>query len=220
MYRAVFLFLALLAASPAWSGAWLREKGSSFTAASVTAFRDQYGGYDYKSSLYAEVGFRQNLTIGLDFESNRDLYGHALVFGRIQVADLGKWGRFAAEFGAGVHHRQRSAWAVYKTGLSYGKGFQTGWGNGWLAVDAALEFRTHEAVYRKLDFTTGLSADRLLNPLLQIETSYTPDTSFYWRVRPSVMIRTNKGKTKWVLGPERTNARSKTGIRIAIWNEF
>jgi len=220
MFRVVFLLFALLAATPVWPGAWLREKDSAFTAASVTAFKDPDGLYDYKSALYAEWGYKPNLTIGLDFEENRDLFGHALLFARVPVADFGNWGRFAAELGAGAHHRHRKAWALYKVGLSYGKGFRTGWGNGWLSVDAALEYRTHEAVYRKLDLTAGLSADRLLNPLLQIETAYTPDQPLFWRVRPSVMIRTRDSKATWVLGLERNYARKDTGIKIAIWNEF
>lgn len=109
---------------------------------------------------------------------------------------------------------------MYKFTLSYGKGFQTGWGDGWLAVDTALELRTHDALYRKLDITAGLSSDRLLNPLIQIETAYAPDHSLYWRARPSVMIRTKKSSATWVLGLERNDARSDTGLKLAIWNEF
>lgn len=219
--KGVILHIALLLiATPAWSGAWLREKDSAFVAAAVTAFKDPDGRYDYKSSLYAEWGYRPNLTIGFDFEEHRDVYGHALLFARAPVADFGKWGRFTAEFGAGAHHRHKRAWALYKMTLSYGKGFETRWGNGWIAVDTALEYRTHDAMFRKLDFTAGLSSQRLLNPLLQIETSYTPDKSLFWRARPSVMIRRPNSPTTWVLGLERNDARSDTGIKFAIWNEF
>jgi len=220
MYRAIVLLLALLSAPPAWSGAWLREKGAAFTAASVTAFKEADGGYDYSSSLYAELGFRPKLTIGFDFEENRDLYGHALLFARVPVADFDRWGRFATEFGVGAHHRHAQAWALYKFTLAYGKGFQTGWGNGWLAIDAALENRTHEAIYRKLDITAGLSAQRLVNPLIQVETAYTSGKSLFWRVRPSVMISTRKRRITWVLGLERTGTRNDTGLKIAIWNTF
>jgi hypothetical protein len=220
MCRIVLLLSLLLAAPPAWSGAWLREKGAAFTAASVTAFKDPDGRYDYKTGLYAEYGYRPKLTIGLDIEENRDLYGHALVFARLPVADFDKWGRFAVELGAGAHHRYRDAWAMYKLTLSYGKGFRTGWGNGWVAVDTALELRTHDALYRKLDITAGLSGDRLLNPLIQLETTYTSDHSLFWRARPSVMIRTKKSSTTWVLGLERNDARSDTGLKLAIWSEF
>lgn len=113
MMRLVLISVLLAAAgTSAWAGAWLREKGSSFTAISVTTFEEGEGGYKYKSSLYAEWGLRENLTIGLDAEEHQDLYGHALVFARIPIADFSQAGRFAAEFGVGAHHRQRSTWAL------------------------------------------------------------------------------------------------------------
>ncbi|MES0826356.1 hypothetical protein [Ruegeria sp. SCP11] len=220
MRRVVYLFLLLFAAPPAWPGAWLREQDKAFTAASVTAFKDPNDTYDYKTAFYAEFGYRPKLTIGLDIEENRDLYGHALLFARLPVSDFGNWGRLAAEFGAGAHHRQRDAWALYKLTLSYGKGFQSGWGNGWVAVDTAVEYRTHDAVFRKLDITAGLSADRLLNPLIQLETTYTPDKPLFWKARSSIMIRPRSSKTTWVLGIERNQARTDTGLKIALWTEF
>ena len=220
MYRTLLFLTLLLAPAPAWSGAWLLEKDDAFTAASVTAFKENEGGYDYKTSFYAEWGYRPNLTVGIDFEESRDYFGHAFVFARVPVADFDQWGRFAAELGAGVHHQQLRAWAMYKVTLSYGKGFQTGWGNGWLAIDTAIENRTHDAIFRKLDITAGLSAQRLVNPLLQIETAYTSGKSLFWRVRPSVMIRTRKSQATWVLGLERNDARSDTGLKFAIWKKL
>ncbi|MBO9445509.1 hypothetical protein [Ruegeria sp. R14_0] len=214
------ILIWIFAASPAWSGAWLRDKGSAFVSAAATAFEDQDHGYDYKASLYAEYGLRENLTLGLDIEQNRDIYGHALIFARLPVADFDNAGRFAAEFAVGAHHQQIRAWAVYKATLSYGKGFQTGWASGWVAIDAALEYRTHDALYRKLDLTAGLSSARLINPLLQIETAYRSDRPLHWRVRPSIMIRAKDSSRTWVLGLERNDARKNTGIRLALWNTF
>ncbi|WP_171124605.1 hypothetical protein [Ruegeria sp. HKCCA4707] len=220
MWRFVSLLLLMLSASPALPGPWLREKDSAFTAASVTAFKDGDYGYDYKSALYAEWGYKDNLTLGFDFEENRDLYGHATVFARLPLASLGEKGRFAAEFGVGVHHRHKGAWALYKATLSYGKGFQTGWGNGWVAVDTTLEYRTHNALIRKLDLTAGLKSRRWVDPLLQVETAYRSGDDLYWRVRPSVMVRNPDSPTTWVLGFERNDARDNTGIKVAIWGEF
>jgi hypothetical protein len=220
MRRVSILLILLLAASPAWSGAWLRDKGAAFVSTAVTAFKEPDYGYDYKGSFYAEYGLREKLTLGLDVEEHRDIYGHALVFARLPVAEFEKAGRFAAEIAIGAHHRQMRAWALYKATLSYGKGFQTGWGNGWIAIDAALEFRTHDAVYRKLDLTAGLSSPRLVNPLLQIETAYQNGQPLHWRIKPSIMIRTKDSPTTWVLGLERNDARKNTGIRLAIWNTF
>ncbi len=211
--------LLFMVCTPAWSGAWLREKGSSFTALSVTAFKEE-DVYKYKTSLYTEWGLRPKLTIGLDAEEHQDLYGHALVFARVPVADMGSAGRLAAEFGVGAHHRQYSSWAMYKATLSYGKSIQTGLGGGWINVDAALENRTHEAVIRKLDFTAGLSSGRRFDPLLQIETSYVSDRPWYWRVRPSLMYRPKTGRLTWILGAERNSADDNIGIKFGLWRSY
>lgn len=221
MARLAFISALLLAlCGPAFAGAWLRDQGSVFTAAAVTAFPDQGGAYRYKASLYSEWGFRPNLTIGLDAEEHQDLYGHALIFARIPVADFGSAGRLAAEFGAGAHHRQRRTWALYKATLSYGKGIRTGLGAGWIALDTALEYRTHDALIRKLDFTAGLSSGRRLDPLLQVETSYVPGRPWYWSARPALIYRPKTGRTSWIFGAERNSARDNTGFKLALWLSY
>lgn len=221
MIRLVLIsLLSLVLCSPGWAGAWLRNTGSGFTAASVTAFPEDDGVYKYKAAIYSEWGAKPNLTLGLDAEEHQDLYGHALIFARIPVADFGSAGHMAAEFGVGAHHRQYGAWAMYKTILSYGKGINTGLGAGWIALDAALEYRTHEALIRKLDVTAGLSSGRRLDPLLQIETSYTPGRPWYWSARPSLIYRPKTGKTSWIVGAERNSARDHTGFKIALWLDY
>ncbi|MTI03160.1 hypothetical protein [Roseibium sp. RKSG952] len=221
MGRIITIILyVFVSAGPVWAGAWLREKGHGFTAVAVSGFAENDGTRKYKSSLYAEWGLRPKLTIGLDAEEHQDQYGHAVVFARFPLADLGDPGRFAAELGLGAHHRGLQSWAMYKATLSYGKGLQTGLGNGWLAVDTALEYRTHADLIRKLDVTVGLSTDRLLDPLLQIETYYAPGYPFYWSARPSLMIRPRKGKFTWIVGVEKTSAQDAIGARLALWRDF
>lgn len=216
---AILLFV-LLASGPAEAGAWLRDKDKGFTAVSATVFQGTHSGYAYKTSLYGEWGYRPKLTLGIDAEESHELRGHALIFGRIPIADFETSGRLAAEFGVGAHHYGTRTWAMYKATLSYGKGIQSAWGNGWLAIDAALEYRSHAALFRKLDFTAGLSSGRRFDPLLQIETSHAPGHAFYWSVRPSVMIRgPGKGNT-WVLSAERNAGHDTTGVKLAFWRDF
>lgn len=220
MFRFVLFLWFFLSAAPAWPGAWLREKGSVFSSAAVTIFPSSNYGSVYKSSLYAEWGLRSDLTIGFDAEQHQNLRGHAFVFARLPIAKPGRRGRFAVDIAAGVHHVQTRTWALYKGSLSYGYGFQSGWGNGWIAVDAALEYRSNVALLRKLDLTVGLSAERLLNPLLQIETTYTSDRPFRWVVRPSVMIRPKGHKTAWIVGIEQNSSLDGVGGRFGFWSEF
>ncbi len=60
----IILTLILSAPAPSFAGAWLREKGKTFTALSVTAYKDEDGFYDSKTSIYAEYGLRPGITIG------------------------------------------------------------------------------------------------------------------------------------------------------------
>lgn len=216
----VILFIILSGPRTAEAGAWLREKNSAFTAFAVTGFRAPGDTIDYKSSFYAEWGMRPNLTIGLDAEEHYDLHGHALAFARFPVAEFANGGRVSAEIGAGAYHRQTSARAMYKATLSWGKGFQTRRGSGWVAVDTAMEFRSTDSVIRKLDLTAGLSSNRKLNPMIQIETSYIPGRPFYWSARPSAMFRPGHGPNTWLVGIEGNAYQNSLGLKFALWREF
>lgn len=217
---ALFISFLAVTAAPANSGAWLQEKGSVFFALSATRFPDAEDDTKRSASLFAEWGATPTLTLGLDIDEHEDLYGHALVFARFPIADLGKRGRFAAEFGIGAHHRNIRTWALYKVTLSYGKGFQNSWGTGWVNMDAALEYRTHDDLFRKFDITAGFFSQFWVNPLLQVETTYRPDEPVYWKARPSVMFRRPGGKTTWIVGVEHASRTSKNGVRFAVWRDF
>ncbi|WP_164659530.1 hypothetical protein [Tropicibacter sp. Alg240-R139] len=214
------LLLSLCAAQSASAGAWLREKGTGFLSLTGTIYNPS-DTYDFKSAVYGEWGLTPNLTVGLDLNERPGLTGHALVFARIPVAELGQNGRFAFEFGGGGHHFQDRWHPMYKVGLSYGQSLETPWGYGWLAIDLAFEhrLRTNDPFY-KLDATVGLSADRLINPMLQIETSYFGDSEVHWSITPSILIR-GKNNTRWQFGIERRSAYPKGyGVKIALWREF
>ncbi|MEX0318727.1 MAG: hypothetical protein AB3N21_12285 [Ruegeria sp.] len=214
------IILALMATGPACAGAWLREKGTGFVAATTTVHRLEKYAYEYKSSLYLEWGAFERVTLGLDVNEHQGLSGHALLFARLPIHDFGKAGRFAAELGAGAYHWQTTWAPMYKATLSYGKGLNTGWGNGWIAVDTALEYRTDQPLIRKLDLTTGLSSGRLLDPLLQVETTYIPGKPFYWSVTPSLIYRPKLLKSTWVLGIEQNALKSQPGLKVALWRDF
>ena len=215
---AVWICIALSGSAAA--GAWLREKGRGFLSLSATGYRID-GQVELEKALYAEWGAFDRLTMGLDINDKAGITGHALVFARHPIRDFGAYGRLAAEFGLGGHHWQNDWSAMYKATLSYGKEIKTGWGHGWIALDAAYERRmgSPEPAY-KLDFTAGLSSERLFDPLLQIETTRIPGGPLYWTVRPSVMI-TGKENVTWLIGLERKSAIPGTiGLRFSLWRNF
>lgn len=221
MGRFLLAFLIVLwVARPALAGAWLREQGQGFAAFSVTAHKTDEGGLEYKSSLYAEWGLLDWMTVGLDANENQALHGHALLFARVPLADLDRAGRVSAELGVGVHHRQIDWRMMYKSTLSYGNSFPVRWGHAWMAIDAALEFRTGQDRLQKLDLTAGLSSARRFDPLLQIETSRVPGQPIHWTVTPSLMIRSPGNRTTWLLGLHKRSRTRQLGLKLALWRDF
>jgi len=216
----IALWICMTAACPAAAGAWLREKGHGFTSASVTLYRFQ-GAYDYKTTAYAEWGMAERLTLGIDINEQPGLAGHALIFARYPLWDLGTKGRFAAELGLGAHHWLGDWAPMGKLTLSYGKGLETRWGNGWLAVDTGWERRsgTKTNIF-KLDMTAGLSTARRIDPMLQVETAYVPGHPLFWTITPSLLIEGSKRRT-WVLGLERkSDLPGSLNIKFSLWREF
>lgn len=219
------LILCLLASTAAQAGAWLREEGKGFISASATVHKSNdplsETGIDYKSSVYAELGITPSLTMGFDLNERPGLAGHALLFSRFPLVDLGEAGRLAGEIGVGGHHGPDRWHPMYKFTLSYGFEFDSRWGSGWLALDGAIEDRTGAGrPFYKLDLTTGLSEQRMFNPLLQIETTHIQGAPVIWTVTPSVIIQTGE-QNRWVVGLEnRSNYPKGIGLKIALWRDF
>lgn len=221
MGRFILSFLiALCFTQPVLAGAWLRQEGQAFTAFSVTAYQSDEGALEYKSSLYAEWGLLDWMTVGLDANNNQVLDGHAVLFGRFPLAVHEKAGRVSIDLGVGFHHRSADWRPMYKTTLSYGNSLPTKLGNVWLAIDAGLEIRTGENRVRKLDLTSGISSSRRLDPLLQIETYRIHDQPSYWSVTPSLMIRSPSIKTRWIMGVQKNSLAQRVGLKLALWRDF
>lgn len=202
------------------AGAWLREPGTTFAALTLTLYKSELV-RPLQTTFYAETGVRNWLTLGLDIHSRPYELGHALAFARLPLLTTDRFGRFALELGAGTHHRFEQTNGIYRATLSYGLGFDTRIGPGWLAVDLAQEHRSGpDLTISKLDLTTGLSSDRLLNPLLQIESSYSQTGDLYWSAAPSLILRGKNG-TRWQLGIERRSAFPRaTGVKLGLWRTF
>lgn len=214
------LWICLVVAGQAAAGAWLRERGTGFTSATATLYR--FNGFvDYKTAVYGEWGVADRWTLGFDVNEQPGLAGHALLFLRYPLADLGPRGRFAVEAGVGGHH-WLGAWSpMTKLTLSYGKGLDSRWGHGWFAADAGWErrFGTATEIF-KLDFTAGLATPRRIDPMLQLETAYVSGLPVFWTLTPALLIDAGKGGT-WVVGLERKSDLPGTiGLKLGFWRSF
>ncbi|MEY8842321.1 hypothetical protein AB9K41_25100 [Cribrihabitans sp. XS_ASV171] len=218
--RRILIALALvwLTAVPAQAGAWLREHGTGFTAATATLRRPQ-DRFEYESAVYTEWGLTPRVTLGFDIHEHAGIAGHVLVFARYPLWQLGDRGRFAAELAVGASHWQADWTPMQKFTLSYGRSLATRWGGGWLAVDGALEYRSGRPI-RKLDMTLGLATARHIDPILSIETSQA-DGTFFWTLTPGITLDGPKGKATWLIGLERKSALpDQIGLKIGLWKAF
>ncbi|MDP5217365.1 hypothetical protein Q5Y75_09075 [Ruegeria sp. 2205SS24-7] len=219
--RSLLMSLMVLGgATPGSAGAWLQEKGGGFLSATTTGYQPGEV-VEYRSAIYAEYGLLNRLTLGIDINDRAGNSGHALVFARLPLSPPDWRNRFAIELGTGAHHRLGRTAAMHKVTLSYGRGVTTGLGPAWVAADVALEHRTGIGQQiRKFDLTLGMSADRFVNPLLQIETAHVRDDELYWTVTPALLLRGKKG-TRWLIGVERRSAHPDGfGLKFGFWRNF
>ena len=217
----VCVLLLIAAATSATAGAWLRAKGTGFasTTSTVRQFSDQIW---QETSVYIEYGLGKRLTMGVDYNQGSTTSGHALLFARIPLGKPNHKYRFSAELGLGMHYLGYFQGKMHKLTLSYGRSVTTRFGPGWLAIDLASEQRQGlPGPTIKLDTTFGLTGERRLQPMIQIETSQPAIGPINWAIIPSIRIRGKKKRT-WVIGAERksTGGFSSIGVRLAFWHEF
>ncbi|MEX0348689.1 MAG: hypothetical protein AB3N15_04630 [Paracoccaceae bacterium] len=219
--RSLLISLMVLGGSaPGYAGAWLQEKGRGFLSATTTGYRPG-ATVEYRSAIYAEYGLMSRLTLGIDVNDRAANSGHALAFARLPLSPSEWQNRFAIELGTGAHHTLGRTAAMHKITLSYGRNLVSGLGPGWIAADTALEYRTGlNQKIRKFDLTMGLSADRRVNPLLQIETAHVRGGDLYWTLTPALLIRGKKGR-RWLIGLERRSAHPEGfGLKFGFWRNF
>ncbi|UWQ90636.1 hypothetical protein QEZ52_17630 [Aliisedimentitalea scapharcae] len=217
----VCVLLHVVLATPAQAGAWMRDRGTGFIATSSTLrqFPDYLG---HETSVYAEYGLAQKLTVGLDYNQGSFSSGHAMLFARVPLGKPRTRYRFSAELGLGLYFFGGFREQMQKLTLSYGRNLETRFGHGWLAIDLASEFRQGlPGPTIKLDTTIGLSGTKRLQPMLQIETSRPAIGPVNWAVIPSIRYRT-KNNISWVIGAERKSVgnHKSIGVKLAFWKEF
>ncbi len=231
MIRVVFVFLLsmLWLCTPVSGGAWLREDKAGFLAfTSTTRTPEDLSLLNSDSSAYLEYGATPQITLGADLNystiwDGQNLYqdGHAIFFLRQPIGPTDGQNRFAYELGAGMRYRLLEWDSVLKLGLSFGRGIETGVGNGWISIDSSMEFE-HPSGGRlaKLDATFGLSVSPRIKTMLQIQSSYRSQDSYNLDFIPSIIWEL-KPQSFVLFGVEARHSQTNTyGLRVGIWRDF
>lgn len=199
--RSLALALGLtLAGADVSAGAWPRAEGKLFlsfsqqTSTGGRSFASAVGDIRSYSSFYGEYGWSERLTVGLDagYGTGEDnAAASALVFARLPVWSPGQH-KVAADFGLGWITSDRDGEQLrVRPGLAWGRGFESGWGGGWLGMESSIEYRSpgSDAIF-KADFTAGLKPTERWMLIGQMQTGIFPDDDKpSIRLAPSVVRR-------------------------------
>lgn len=149
MRRLLIALMLAAVASRAEAGAWPRDAGTAFVS---LAQRFTTGAMDLRaplaelesySSIFAEYGLAPDLTLGIDAGYGRGEFpvATALVFARRPVWRSENGQIAAVELGLGWRSHERDGEALrLRPGLSWGRGFDSRWGGGWLGAEATAEW--------------------------------------------------------------------------------
>ncbi len=239
--RLFIVILLWIAPGIAVAGAWPREPGGVFAAISreTTVARNAFseeemvangGRIDaaHYSALYAEVGLTRRLTFGLDLgEADTENSRTNIVFLRAALSPPEWRHALAAELGIG--NRKIATFGRYRgttetllrPGISWGYGFESRAGPGWINLDLKAELRqtTKEAAY-KADLTIGVAPNDLWLAYIQFQGSDYPGADPALRLAPTLVRKVRPWlslETALLLDVE---GGDRMGVKVGVWFEF
>lgn len=225
------LALLVLVSARAEAGAWPRGKGETFLAlgqalsSGTPALLAPDLSFRSFTTLYAEYGVTERLTLGLDaaygWGPEADLWT-GLVFARWPLGETAAGDRFAIDLGLGRRVESEEGDDLRaRLGLAWGRGFEIGWGQGWMGVETSSErlIPAGDEVY-KADFTVGLKPNDDWMLIFQAQSGLYPRADPLIRLAPSIVRRMGAhlhaqfGVDATVLG-ERSY-----GVKLSTWLSF
>lgn len=229
--RAPMSALVLLAAAAqAEAGPWPREQGAIFLSISSTlstgaqTLLAPMTDIRTASQVFAEYGLSDDWTFGLDalHATGDDApLAAGLVSLRRPVWRGDGGGIAAAELGLGILEDADGTEARVRPGLSWGRGFESTRGGGWLGVESSLEFRLPSGdTAFKADFTAGLKPTDRWMLIGQVQTGLYPDADPIVRLAPSVVRRLGDSTHAQLGLLGGLAGDDAVGVKLALWFSF
>lgn len=215
-----FCLLALSAGS-AEAGAWLREKGKTFSSTAFTITADQ----DIANTSYLEYGLRPDLTLGADLRIAHDRLGvqdgFATLFMRRPLGDPDKTSKWAYELGLGATWDDSVVQPHVKIGLSWGRGLQWGERYGWMSVDSSYRWDiTTSQGTLKVDSTIGMGFTEVTTGMLQLYLTDFDGTASA-SIAPSLVLQPRGREYRIQIGAETPlDDTGSTALKLGLWRTF
>jgi len=217
-----FVLLLICLAGPIHAGAWPRESGKAFIAASANFSQDGTGAADGYQSLYAEYGVTPRLTFGAKLWRRADgRHGDAMAFALYPLVDPGGAHKFAIGLGAGARHfSDGRTLPILVPQFHWGKGFEGGIAPGWmsLSVEVGRAFGADDR-WAKADFTFGLKPDDKTHLILQLR-AYDEPTGKVGYFAPSYVRQIRKGVHLEAGMTWRMKGDNRLGVSLGSWIDF
>lgn len=228
----IFLIFTLFLPAFAHAGAWPREKGEVFLSFSNEISAATQTRYATGTSLYAEYGLSNRLTVGLDGTLGATgTPSEGYLFLRTPLGKADRPARLALTFGLGVK-RIPNPWGrttnqkLARIGASWGRGLQ----RGWLAVDTSVAWVLDSsitvpgqsgAIY-KADFTWGMKPSGRVMLIWQLQTGKVADAPAYAKLTPSLIWKMPRQKGThieigFVYGLRGDDSQS---LKLGFWKRF
>ncbi len=223
------LALLILVAPDASAGAWARGDGEVFVSTKHVATTERaaiearlagaqelsFQGY---STIYAEFGLSDRLTVGFDYGIANDLdFWTGLIFVR-RTFDTGGRNVWAIELAGGPRGLfETEIEGVVRPSLQWGRG--TDWG--WLAVEGYAEFLSdsNDMAY-KLDATAGWRQDDRTSWIAQVQAADYPGIDPTVRLAPSYVRRLGDRMSVELGVVADVAGRDQVGLSLGTWLEF
>lgn len=200
------------------AGPWPRAEGETFLAASLEAPLIQGDG---AFSLYAEHGWTDRLTLGLDMGATRQEMQKTVVFARLPFGQAPGGMRLAVELGVGLVRDQ----PVLRPGLSFGRGFSLSGRPGWITLDTrAVIFQDmlhgdYDADF-EADITFGIETWRKTRAILQLQAGRPAHGDEYLNLAPSWVIPAAPGRHLEIGVTAGILHKAPLSAKIALWHSF
>tara|TARA_R110002124_G_scaffold74304_2_gene199389 strand:+ start:2770 stop:3435 length:666 start_codon:yes stop_codon:yes gene_type:complete len=221
MRLSVAIICACLVATPAAAGAWLRDKGSGFTATKSTLTDHLL----IKNSFYFEYGLTAKTTVGLDVDTTATAFGQigsGQIFVRRPLSFGGDRSVWAYQVGVGADFNGIAVTPLARLGLSYGRGLKLGRYDGWMGVDTALQWNFGTALRTvKVDTVAGLNFSDRSTAFVQMFWTGTNAGGSSTTLSTSYVHTPKRGKFSYLVGVETTPSDpTGYGIKLGFWHKF
>jgi hypothetical protein len=229
--RVLLAALPALAASPLLAGPWPRGEGQVFVSVGglfstgQSSVLNPINDLRFYGSVFAEYGLDENWTLGLDaahgFGFGEEEYTALLTVRRV-VARFDDGQIVGADLSVGWLQDSLDGGALRtRAGLSWGLGFESALGGGWMSLDTSAEWRNPgEGLILKADATLGLRPWDGFMVIGQIQTGYYPGSGTIVKLAPSVAWEIADGAHLQLGLSVALTGDDEVGVKLAQWFAF